>query len=279
MQFDTRAQILTTEIGADWDPLVRQQWLENRHQLRAGLIHEFGNHDHERKIADFVSIKAAPWSIIDEHNAFLQQIRNCFTHGSYYPALVGACALGERILNALVIRLRGDFAGHPATVQVENQATVSDWVKCIVALFEWGVIGDPTATQFNTLRKLRNRSIHYGTHLSGSDARDDALNAVLLIQGCIETLFSPFGTPPRFIAGTPGVSFISLVGEQEPLVKRFFLPNCALVSPNFEMRPAPGDEFAFQVFDDGGYQEEYYTLTDEEFSQHYNVPVRVRSQE
>ncbi|MBB6375952.1 hypothetical protein BKA01_003210 [Pseudonocardia eucalypti] len=252
------------EIDESWDDEVRKGWLGTQQGIRMSLIHEHGNADHERKIEDFQAIGPAPWTIIDKHNVFLKQARSAFTHGAYYPALVAACALGERLLNELVIRLRDDYVGHPATASVATQTTITDWVKCIAALVDWGVLDDDTATVLNELRKLRNKSIHYGEHLSGATIRDDALSAVRSIQSVIETVFAPHGAPPRFISGTEGHSFLSLASEQEPFFKRFYLPACVLVSSNFEMRPTPEDSMA--VFDDKTYQDEYPSLTDEEFA-------------
>lgn len=273
ISFDTRAGVLNDEINPEWDPEIIAQHEENRRQLRVGLIHEFGNAEHERKIEDFGALGSAPWSVIDRHNLFLQQVRESFSFGAYYPALVGACALGERLLNELIIRLRGGYSSHPATVKVATHRTFNDWILCIEALFKWGVLDDPLATKFNNLRKFRNRSVHYGTHLADSDARDDALHAVLLIQEIIEALFRPHGGPPRFIAGTSGHTFLSLPAESEPFTREFLLPASILVSPNFEMKWNV-DTGWFDVFDDETYQDEFFTLTDEEFAEHRRRPRR-----
>lgn len=273
ISFDTRAHVLTDEIKPDWNPEIIAPHEENRRQIRIGLIHEFRNAEHERKIDDFGALGAAPWSVIDRHNLFMRQIRDSFAFGAYYPALVGACALGERLLNELVIRLRVAYRSHPATVKVATQRTFNDWVLCIEALFKWGVLDDPLATKFNNHRKFRNRSVHYGTHLTGSDARDDALHAVLLIQEIIEALFKPHGGPPRFIAGTSGHTFFSLLAESEPFTREFLLPASILVSPNFEMRWNAATGW-FDVFDDETYQDEFFTLTDEEFADHRRFPRR-----
>src|SRR4051794_34123147 len=109
ISFDTQARILTDEIDPNWDPEIIAQHEENRRQARMRVIHELGNADHERKIQDYGDLGSAPWSILDQHNLFMAQVRNAFAFGAYYPALVGACALGERLLNELVIRLRGSY--------------------------------------------------------------------------------------------------------------------------------------------------------------------------
>ncbi|WP_139770678.1 hypothetical protein [Paenarthrobacter ureafaciens] len=266
--------MLTDEIDPDWDPQIIAQHEGNRRQIRMMLIHEFGNEEHERKIDDYAALGPAPWSVIDRHNMFLRQIRQSFAFGAYYPALVGACSLGERLLNELVIRLRGAYRSHSATTKsVATHKTFMNWSVCIEALFEWGVLDDPLATKFNNLRKFRNRSVHYGTHLTGRDAREEALQAVLLIQEIIEALFRPHGGPPRFIGGTTGHTFLSTPAESEPFVQEFLVPASILVSPSFDMQYNE-DRGWFDVFDDDTYQNEYPTLTDEEFADHRNRPRR-----
>ena len=273
VSFNTQAHILTMEINPDWEPELIAQHEQNRSNARMRLIHEFGNADHDRKITDYAELGAAPWSVVDQHNVFMGQVRDAFAFGAYYPALVGACALGERLLNELVIRLRGSYGSHPATAKVAKQATFNDWILCIGALFEWGVIADALATKFNELRKFRNRSVHYGKHLVGSDARDDALKAVLLVQEIVQDLFRPHGGPPQFIAGVTGHSFLALNSEDQPFIGEFILPASVLVSPNFRM--VFNHEVGwFDVFDDDTYQDEFPTLTDAEFAEHRNKPRR-----
>jgi hypothetical protein len=127
--------LLNDVINPEWEPEVIAQHEENQRQIRMLLIHDFGNAEHERKIADYRALGPAPWSVVDRHNVFIGQVRESFTFGAYYPTLVGACALGERLLNELVIRLRSAYSSHPATTKVATQGTFSDWVLCIEALF------------------------------------------------------------------------------------------------------------------------------------------------
>jgi hypothetical protein len=124
------------------------------------------------------------------------------------------------------------------------------------------------AEKFRRLNHMRNRAIHYGERLNNSDARQDALAAVLLIQEIVERLFAPMGGPPIFIPGTTGHSFIGRASENIPLVKEFYLPACVLVSPKFKMRPAALG--LFEVFDDDTYQDRFPELSDEEFAGHYS---------
>ena len=52
-----------------------------------------------------------------------------------------------------------------------------------------------------------------------------------MIQTVVEAIFTPIGGPPRFIDGTEGEYFIARDRENDPLVRRFYIPVCALVSP------------------------------------------------
>lgn len=271
--FDTRAMMLTATINPDWEPEIIAQHERNRTNIRIGLIHQYGNDDHERKVADYGALGPAPWSAVDRHNEFMAQIRSAFTIGAYYPALIGASALGERLLNELVIRLRDDYRDHPATRSVASRQSFSNWSECITALVGWNVLDDQTATQFNDLRKLRNANVHYGAHLVGTDGREQALDAVLLIQNIIEALFAPHGGPPRFIADVSGYSFLALDAEKDPFVHRFLIPAAVLLSPNFRMTHNPQVDW-FDVYDDTTYQDEYSTLDDAEFADHLSRPRR-----
>jgi hypothetical protein len=96
--FDMRANVLTSEIQR-----------EKKAQVINGLRLTFGELDLSRKVQDFIDMGVKPFSIIANHNVLFEQVRFAFVVGAYYPALVGACALGERILNHLVLDLREDF--------------------------------------------------------------------------------------------------------------------------------------------------------------------------
>ncbi|WP_139982970.1 hypothetical protein [Nocardioides litoris] len=261
--FDTRATALATTIEDDWEPEIRQQWEATHRQIRESTVHRHGAEDYERKIDDLLAVGASPWTILDHHHLFLSQVRASFVQGTYYPALVGACALGERVLNELVLRIRDDYPDHPATAPVATQKTLINWGDCIHALVEWTVIDEPTATKLNDLKKLRHKSVHYGAHLRGDDGRGDALAAISLLQDVIGTLFTPFGGPPRFIAGTAGQSFIARDAEDSPLVRHFYLPNSTLVSPDYVVA-----DHTLAIADNEHYQEQFPSLTDEEFAQH-----------
>lgn len=104
--FDTRATLLSMPNKDHWEESTKEQWIKNKTIIKEGLIAEYGTVNAFKKIENFIDIGENPISVIAFHNKFLKQIISAYVVGSYYPALTSACALGERILNHLVIRLR-----------------------------------------------------------------------------------------------------------------------------------------------------------------------------
>jgi hypothetical protein len=139
MSFDTRAEILKTEIKDEWEDKVRDQWIENKQQIKEGVKQEHGTVDIEQKLSDFIDIGRGPFSVIAFHNKFLRQCRHAFVAGSYYPALTGTCALGERILNHMVLKLRDYYKGSPSYKRVYDKQSFDNWDLAIDVLKEWRV--------------------------------------------------------------------------------------------------------------------------------------------
>ncbi len=98
MDFDTRALVFE-EPGPEWEDEPKRLQLENRERAKAGLAREFGSDFLDEKVANFVAIGTKPFSVLSYHNRLFEEVRRAFVVGAFYPALVGACALGERILN------------------------------------------------------------------------------------------------------------------------------------------------------------------------------------
>lgn len=276
--FDARSNSLDTENEeGEYEPLIREQWRLNRLQIVGGLASEFGTDNLARKVTDFRALGAMPFSVIGLHNLFLRQIRDSFSTGAYYPALVGAGALGERILNQLIIALREHYLDHPSTTaEIAVDKSFTNWKKCINALEGWGVVSGELARRYKRLSRLRHRAVHYNTALDQTDARTDALEAIMYLQDIVAELFQPLGGPPRFIAGTSGHTFLSSDAETQPLIRTFFISSSVLVSPRFEMEfdsESPG-MLSVRVFDDEKYGDRYPNLSDTEFANHRNDPTR-----
>lgn len=81
-------------------------------------------------------------SLLTYHNGLHEQARRAFVTGAYYPALVAACALGERILNHLVLDMRDSFKSSDHYKKVYRKDSLDDWPFAVVVLTDWKVLVD-----------------------------------------------------------------------------------------------------------------------------------------
>lgn len=266
ISFDTRSTFLDQVIDEDWEPGIQAQWRRNQSAIRMELLAEHGTVDGETKIDNYAALGPAPWSIAYEHTPVLQQVRSAFAHGDYYPALVGACALGERIFNQLILALRDDYVNHSSTTKrVRSKDSFTDWGAAVAVLHGWGVLDVPTRDIYLELEALRHASVHFDPTIDAT-SKEPALRAIRHIQTIVASLFPAAGGPPFFISGTVGASFFARSAEAIPLIRRIFLPRSALVSPHHGMHPEPSPTggVIVRVLDDVDYSPA--PLTDSEFT-------------
>jgi hypothetical protein len=203
--------------------------------------------------------------VVFEHTVLLNQIRSSFAHGDFFPALVGACALGERLLHQLVLALHADYVNHRATTKrVRSGHPGNEWSSLIAVLHGWGIFDNEVAEIYGQLEQLRHQAVHFDTDLNAA-AREPALAALVALQQIVEHVLEPHGGPPRYIADIPGASYLTLRAEKEPLIRRIFIPNCVLVSPAHRVEPNASASGGWAVYDDSQYACD--SLTDEEFAQ------------
>jgi hypothetical protein len=265
LDFDYRANALREEINENWEEAVKEAHRASRAQLRESLGEQYGTRDLERKVADFIAVGPLISSVIAYHNAFLRQVRDAFASGYYYPALTGACALGERILNHLVLDLRDDFRGTPEYKVVHRKESFQDWELAVSTLEAWRVLVPAAAGSFRELAALRHRSLHFSTE-TYLRLREDALAAIGALMAVVQNQFSAFGTCPWFVPGTPGTCFIKHSYERDPFVRRYYLPLCPKVGPRFAWSADHGQWLAFDFVHYDGERD----VTDEEFRDLYN---------
>src|ERR1700677_2967191 len=113
IDFDSRAHFLTIKPTDAWSEIAKAAHEQNRQQVEREIIVEFGQENGPQKLKNFADLGAKPVSVLAYHNRFLHQARDAFVMSAYYPTLTGACSLGERILNHLVLALRDDFKHTP----------------------------------------------------------------------------------------------------------------------------------------------------------------------
>ena len=264
MDFDSRSAMLSLVIREEWADEVKAQHRLSSESIQKGLIAEFGEHSAKAKLENFIAINTKPLSVLSHHNALYHQIREAFVIEAYYPALVGACALGERILNHLILDMRPHFSTTSEYKKVYRKDSFDDWHVSIDVLEAWKVLLPETVAEFRALVPLRNRSIHFNLKTYGK-LREDALSAVLHMRTIIEKQFGSFGLQPWFIRGTKGNLFIRKDYEDHPFVSTYFLPNCPFVGPYFGMEYSPA---GWKVHDRPNYGEGSWT--DDEFAEVFN---------
>ena len=268
--FDARASFLRETPQEHWDTQTKELHKQNYEATRNELLQQFGSVNGEQKLRNFVDLENAPLSIIAFHNKFFRQVRNAFVIGAYYPALTGACALGERILNHLILKLRDSYMGTPEYKQVYDRESFDDWKRAIRILVSWDVLQPAVATAFFELEELRNRrAIHFNPETDHND-RELALDAINLLSKIIYTQFAAFGAHPWFIRGTPGCCFIKKEFEAVPFIREVYIPNCVLVGPNhvIDIEQDTTGVYRFIVRDPTDYEDR--EITDEEFAALYN---------
>jgi hypothetical protein len=252
LDFDYRANALRQEINPACEAEVRELHIANREQLIAGLKQQYGETNIEQKVADFTAAGPLVPSVIAYHNTFLlRQVRDAFASGCYYPALTGGCALGERILNHLMLDLRDEFRGTQEYKQVYRKDSFQDWGLAISTLEAWEVLVPEAATAFRELAGLRHRSLHFNPE-TYARLRDDALAASSVRS-------APARGSSRELLGRPSLSSPTRVTHSCSAI-------CPKVGPRFAWSPDHGEWLAFDFVTYEGEQ----ALSDEVFRDSYN---------
>ncbi|MCP1289929.1 hypothetical protein NK214_06950 [Chromobacterium sp. S0633] len=216
-------------VQEDWDEAAKAQYSEIQNRVISGLKLQFGEHNIQSKVENFIELGNKPFSVAAFHNKFLEQIRNSYVIGSYYPALTGACALGERILNHLMILLREYHKSSSEYKKVYKKDSFDNWLQAIDALESWRELLPEAALKFRDLNEKRNRAIHFNPETDRDD-KSLAIEAIHLLQEIVSTQFSAFGNQPWYFC-VPGENYIKKEWEERPFVKCVLIPNASLVGP------------------------------------------------
>lgn len=179
--------------------------------------------------------------------------------GAFYPALTAACALGERILNQLVLHLRDCFQSTPEFKRVHRKDSVDDWEVAIGTLEAWNVLLPDVVSKFRELMLSRHYSLHFNPEIDTND-HELALAAIKKLSEIIAGQFAAFGTQPWYFIAA-GATFVKRSQEKLPFVQRIVLPSCRLVGP---LHTLESKRNAWVVHDEHTYDDR--EVTDEEFS-------------
>jgi len=263
-EFDTRANVLGIKIRDDWKEQVKEHWRFTKRNIRQSILQEFGVVTAEQKLRNFVDLGVVPFSVVAFHNKFFPQVRSSFIVGSYYPALTGVCALGERILNHLIIRLREYYRNTKEYKKVYRKDSFVNWELAIDTLESWDVLLPEVICLYRKLKELRNKAIHFNPETEQND-RELALEAIRILSKIIAKQFSSFGGQPWFIPDTREIGFIKKEFESNPFIKEVYLPNSTLLGPLHKTR-YDGSRVVYEDIEYGGEE-----ITDSEFAKMFRA--------
>ncbi len=259
-----RLRVLSFDFDGRWAALNTTSdppgALDETHaRMRESLRSQFGIDHFDAKLKNYMDLGPKPMSVLAYHNIHLDGCRDAFVIGSYYPALTGACAMGERILNELVIDLRKHYQATPEHAEVATMKSSSNWKVMNNTLKAWGVLLEEVWQAFKDLAKVRHRSLHFNPTPEKSD-RALALEALKLIQTVIGHQFSAFGPQPWFLTGIPGEIYIKGEWTTHPFILEVYTHNTMLVSPYHRLDAWPPT----RIHEDVGFDQ---PVSDEEFIQ------------
>lgn len=220
--------------GEQWDEETKALHVVSRNKAIERLMAQYDERRLAQVIQDTKDLGSKPFSIVSYHNQMHDEARRAFVSGLYYPALVAACALGERILNHLILDLRDHYKSSPHYRSLYRKKSFDDWTSATQVLCDWGVLLPDVGAAFIKLKKLRNHSIHFNA-ATYTSVRDDALSALETLSRVIQLQFGVFGRQPWFIENTPGVQFIKRACEDVPFVKIYIIPLSGFVGVEYGM--------------------------------------------
>ena len=260
--FDMRPNILNIEVKPDWPEDTKRDWQRNQESIITDLLSQYGKQNKNIKLQNFLDIGPEPMSIISYHNQFFRECKSSFIMCNYYPALMGACALGERILNHMILKLRAYHKTSEDYKKVHDKKSFNNWILAINTLDKWEIFVEGVPNLFSQLHDLRNSSIHFNDDLE-KNTRISSLKAIKLIQKIIEDQFGsrPAGNKDWFIKDSPGYSFIKKEYEKKPFIKEFYLPSTVLVGPNHQFIHT--ENHITKIIDKDDYENK--EISDEEF--------------
>ena len=223
---DTRARILNNDNIKDSHDGITQ-----------GLKEEWGVQEFPIKLKRFKDLNLSFLGIPEEYYGLLWNVVSSYCCGQFYPAMTSSGALGERILNRLLIKTRDYFKSSPHYKKIYRKDSFDNWDAPIEILRDWEVISENVADAFSRLKKYRNDSIHYK---DGYDFESNSHDAVAALADIINGQFNyETRSDLLWVFNVPGEILVRSSKSDDPFVKEFILPHCALVSPYCEPTADP----------------------------------------
>jgi hypothetical protein len=201
----------------------------NNKLLEQSFLNRFGAENFDHKLKRFIDLNLNFIGIPEEYYSLLTQIIEAYSCGYFYPAIASAGALGERILNRLVIKIRKHYSHTKHYKKIWNKNSFDNWDSVILILQDWNIISEEVGKLFLEFKMYRNNVIHYN---DGYDFEQNVSNAIEILIKIINKQFSYLHRKDLFWTfDSPGEILIKSEVINNPFVIEFILPNCVLITP------------------------------------------------
>jgi len=246
----------TRNFFKDQIPLLEK----HKEEQRQNINQKYGAFQFDKKFDRWLSIPKPNISVIDEHTHLLQDIEDTYILGSLYSALTGACCLGERIFNQIIMRIKESYRSKEEYKLIFKKDSINDWDLGINILFNWGIIGLETKNRYKRLAKLRIDSVHFQN--KEQDLSIMANEAIFLINEIVSDLFE-LKKDKSFLLwfNVPGELYLKKESEQNPFIRAFYIPCAPLVGYKHTIETTP--DMRLKVVDKHVYEDK--EISDEEF--------------
>jgi len=215
----------------------QESYESQKKETEKHLRNEWGESDFEAKLQRLIRLDLAYIGIADEYYNLLRSVVDSYCCGYFYPAMTSAGALGERILNRLIIKLRDHFKSSKHYKKIWNKKSFDQWDLPISILCEWDIISDEVRNAFHRLQKYRNESIHYNEEY---DFESNSHDAVKALADIIHGQFNYMNRKELFwVFDMPGEIWVRSAVVNAPFVKEFVLPHCLQLTPFDEPTATP----------------------------------------
>jgi hypothetical protein len=216
--------------------LFSQDGHEAQRNLAESLRDQWGSQNFEDKLSRFKKLNLSFIGIPEEYYALLREIVDSYCCGHFYSAMTSAGALGERILNRLLIKTRDHFKASKHYRSVYRKQSFDNWDKPILILQDWGVISTEVAESFEKLKIHRNNSIHYN---EGYAFEENTHCAIMELAQIVDRQFNYTKRTDLFwVFDVPGEIWLRSAQMKTPFVKEFVLPHCAKLTAYCEISSA-----------------------------------------
>lgn len=233
---------------------------EYKEEQRVSMGKKYGSGNFNEKFKRWISIPKPVLSVVGEHSYLLQDIEDAYILGSFYSALTGACCLGERIFNQIILNTKEFYRSTMEYKTIYRKDSINDWNLGINTLVAWGIIKTETEIKFRQLGELRNASVHF--QKKEQDLEKLAVESIRLVNLIVSDLFELKKEKDFLIwFEVPGELYLKKEAEEKPFIKAFFIPCAPLVDFNHTIESTTN--LSYRIVGGGSY--ETREITDEEF--------------